>query len=127
MGRSILAVLSGLVVMDVLAILSDAAFARISPAAFQPGHAGAPAPMLVAMLAANAVFMVIGGWVAGRLARRRAAVHALVLGVLQLVMTIFSMVSRPHDAVLWFYIALAVLVVPAVWLGGALGARRPAA
>ena len=68
--------------------------------------------------------VVAAGYVTARLASHHAERHALILGVLQSVLTIPAMLEFREKSPLWGWIASMVSVIPAAWYGGWLYARR---
>jgi hypothetical protein len=87
------------------------------------GQAVGDAPLLFAT-AYRTVFGILGGYIAARLAPGRPMMHALVLGVVGLALSIAGAVVTwnrgpafgPH----WYPLALIVLAVPQAWVGGKL-------
>lgn len=90
----------------------------------QPMHE----PSLNALaLSYRIVFAVLAGYVVARLAPAAPMRHALVLGILGLIAAsigAFVTITRYDLGPAWYPIALAVTALPAVLLGGGLGARR---
>jgi hypothetical protein len=76
-------------------------------------------------LAWEAVGMIAGGYVSARLAPRAPAAHAIAVGAIEALMTAAAMVVMHDGRSLprWFWIAGIALMMPAGWLGGAIGAR----
>jgi hypothetical protein len=121
-GRSIFAVITGLLVVIVLSTVTDAllyatgVFPRL-------GHAMAN-PMFVLATAYRAVYSILGSYLAARLAPIRPMSHALALGVIGLIVSITGAVATwnrapslgPH----WYPVVLIVLAMPSAWLGGKL-------
>lgn len=120
--RSIGAVLAGLVIGIALSVGTDAAMSAIGvlPPLGKPGTSG---PLLVATIY-RTIYGVLASYVAARLAPYRPMLHAMVLGVLDFVVSIAGVVFTwnkgaeygPH----WYPIALVILALPAAWLGGKL-------
>jgi len=74
-------------------------------------------------LIAGLAFVLIGGYVAGRMARVRAARHGLFVGAAALVLSILIELVSPSYAPVWFNVASFLSVAPAGWLGGHLARR----
>jgi predicted acyltransferase len=125
-GRSILAVLAGLVAGVVLSLGSDVILHAIHvfPAWGDPVDNG---PLALAT-AYRAVYSVLAGYIAARLAPDRPVGHALVLGFVGLVISLIGAAAtwnlgpafEPH----WYPVALVVLAIPCPWLGGKLFERN---
>ncbi|HEX6629359.1 MAG TPA: hypothetical protein VF105_15520 [Gemmatimonadaceae bacterium] len=125
-GRTIGALVAGLVVGLVLTLGTDAILhvTKVFPPYGQPASNG---PLALATVY-RFIYGAIGSYVAARLAPSRPMWHAMVLGVLGLVVSVIGAVVTwnrqaefgPH----WYPIALVVLALPAAWLGGRIYASR---
>jgi hypothetical protein len=76
-------------------------------------------------LAYRSVYAVIGSYIAARLALQNPMRHAMILGVVGLVVsTLGAIATIPMDlGPSWYPIALAVTALPCAWFGGALYLR----
>lgn len=119
-GRSIAAVLAGLVVGAALSIATDMVLHATS--VFPPlGRPMADSLLLLATVY-RTIYSVLGAYLTARIAPHRPMQHALVLGSLGLVVCLIGLVFTwnrtqefgPH----WYPIALVVLALPQCWLGG---------
>ncbi len=127
MGRTILAVVTGLVAACLLfAALQGLVHLSFPPPEGLPpsvpeGSAAlleqASASGLAAILAAYVVGSAAGGAIAARLARQRARRAALLVGVLLTVLGGVNLVMLPHPA--WFGALSLLCYLPPAWLGGA--------
>ena len=76
------------------------------------------------------VFNVLGCYIAARLAPRNPMKHALVIGVIGLVVSTFGAVATwnkgPEFGPHWYPLILVVLCLPCAWLGGWLRERQVA-
>ena len=128
--RSIGAVLVGLVAVVVLSEGTD--FVLRAQGFFPPLDAGMTG-MTDEKLAIAAVYRtvagVIGGFVAAALAPARPGPHAVVLGLIGLVLGTTGAVVMWDIGHNWYPILLAVVALPASWFGGWLyemrGTRAP--
>ena len=119
-GRSILAVLAGIVVGAALSIGSDALLEALG---VFPKVGKQMSDALFALATAyRIVYGILGSYVIARLAPDRPMQHALIGGVLGLVVSIIGAVVTwnrdlgPH----WYAIGLAVTALPCAWVGGKL-------
>ncbi len=80
-----------------------------------------PAGALVIVLLAWILATLIGGTLAGWIARTRQKLLAGVVGGLILAGAVANMVLLPHPV--WFVVAAIVLVPLATWIAGLLGTR----
>jgi hypothetical protein len=129
-GRSIWAVVAGVLVIIVVTTLVDVVLhaAGVYPPWNQP-----IGDRLAALATAYRIVISIGGaWLTARLAPDKPMQHALILGGVGVVLGLIGVITTwnrgmgPH----WYPIALVVLAIPQCWLGGRLyemwSGRQPA-
>ncbi len=124
--RSIAAVVAGFVAVVVLANGSDmilAAAAGLQPFAEEQEDGGLPWWVLAVVFVYRPFVTVVGGYLTAWLAPSRPLRHAVVLGVLGVLLSIYGAVSSWGLTPAWFTVALVVLVLPGTALGGWLRAR----
>ena len=121
-GRSIGAVLAGLLAVVILSIGTDLVLhaAGIFP------RIGEPMSNALFLLATayRTVYSVAGSYLAARLAPDRPMKHALILGGIGLILSTAGAIATwnrgpafgPH----WYPLALIVLAMPSAWVGGRL-------
>ena len=123
-GRSIGAVLAGILVGAVLSIATDAVLHAIG--VFPPlgqsmvGYEGA----LLLATVYRTVYGVAGSYITARLAPGRPMMHAIILGILGLIVSIVGAAvtwnKGPAFGPHWYPVALVVLALPTAWAGGKL-------
>ena len=126
LGRSLLALLAGMLVGIVLSIGTDVVLHVIG--LFPPLGEPVSSPPLVLATVYRSVYGVIASYVAARLAPSQPMTHALVLGMLGFVVSIVGAgvtwnkgpAFGPH----WYPVALVLLAIPTAWLGGKLFLMR---
>ena len=120
--RSIGAVLAGLIAVVVLSIGTDLLLhaTGVFPPWGQPMSDG----LFVLATAYRVAYAVLGGYIAARLAPDRPMAHALVLGVVGVVLsTIGAAVTwdmGPEFGPKWYPLTLVVIALPCAWAGGRL-------
>jgi len=125
-GRSILALFAGFVLVVVLSILTDVILraAGVYPPLGQPAPAG---PLALATIYRTA-FGVAGSYVTARLAPYAPMGHALTGGVIGLVLSIIGAVAAWGHAekfgAHWYPVALVILALPTAWAGGKIRVRQ---
>lgn len=84
--------------------------------------------MVVTATIYRTVLSSIAAFITAKLAPSQPLKHALILGLIGLALCIAAaIITIPMDiAPAWYPIALAVLSVPAAWVGGSLAERRSA-
>ena len=117
-GRSIFAVLVGIVVGIIITLATDIALyaAGVFPALGQPMSDR----LLLLATAYRSVYSVLSCYIIARLAPDRPMQHALIGGVVSFVVSLIGAVATwnrglgPH----WYPIALVLLSMPLAWAGG---------
>jgi len=122
MGRSLLAVFGGWLVIQLLILATDSILLRLF--SVQDGS-GLPVPdwMLGLRLAYAVMFTMLGGWVAARLAPERPWRHAVYLILLGETMGVVLAGTSLGTVPLWYFGALLLLFPPAVLAGAWLRLR----
>lgn len=120
--RGIGAVLAGLVVVIVLSLGTDVLLhaAKVYPAWTERMSDS----LFVLATAYRIVYAIIGSYIAARLAPRRPMFHAMMVGIIGLVLSIAGAVAAllagPDLGPTWYPLALVVTALPCAWLGGRL-------
>ncbi len=119
---SIGAVLAGFVAVFVLSLGTDVVM-HIAGVFPQLGQPMSDALFVLATLY-RTVYCIAGSYMAARLAPNRPMEHALVLGVLGLIVSITGAVvtwnKGPAFGPHWYPLALIVTAIPCAWVGGRL-------
>ena len=127
--RRIGAVLAGLLVVVILDTGIDVVLhaTGIYPPWFKPMRTS----LWLLAIAYRMVDGVVGGYTVARFAPDRPVQHALVLGVIGLVLSIAGVVATwnrgPEFGPKWYPLTLVVIALPCAWIGGKLRARQLAA
>jgi hypothetical protein len=124
MGRSVLAIVAGFVVIAVLALGTDMVLRAARPDIMDANGRVDSAPWLVAILTYVFVYAVFGCWLAARLAPNGPMRHAMILGLLGLAFNVMGTIANWNTAPAWFHVVALALVLPAAWLGGWLRERQ---
>lgn len=119
-GRSILAVIAGIIVAAALSIGSDIVMHMLGY--FPSLGERAPDGSLAVATIYRTIYGVLGAYLTARLAPRRPMLHVMVLGTLGLIVSIAGAAATwnkgpafgPH----WYPVALIVLALPTAWAGG---------
>jgi hypothetical protein len=124
MIRSVLAVLAGLVGFSIALLAMDSAATPLMNAIYPDRPAVASVIELsnvtrVLWLLWETASLTVAGYITAWLAPRFEVRHAVVLGALQALMTVWAMFAiRDQSLPMWFWLAGILLMVPAAWLGG---------
>lgn len=132
MGRTILAVIAGLIIAMVVMLSVEFLSMQVSPP--PPGFTlnnEADLARLVEMASPASKALVVlgwalasflGGWVAARLSRQHRLVAALAIGVLIVIGVVFNTANIPHP--LWMTVLGVLLPVPLAFAAARLASRR---
>lgn len=119
MARSILAVVTGFLFIGFLSFGMTAVLKIVAPETFAAARLDSvPALLLVTFYVM--VFAVAGCYLTALMAPHSPMKHALVLGVLGLILNIVGMVMRWDASPAWFNILSVLMVMPYAWAGGRL-------
>jgi hypothetical protein len=122
LGRSLLALFAGFVVVVALSILTDVALhaSGIFPALGQPMSDG----LLLLATSYRTLYAVLGSYLTARLAPYGPMLHALIGGCVGLSLATIGAVTTwnkgPEFGPHWYPLALVVTALPCAWLGGRL-------
>ena len=128
MIRSILAVLAGIAVLTASSFAIEAVanpiMIRMFPNALPNQSAiSHNLPATLFLFTYTSLCVAAGGYVTAWLARRSRMLHAVIMGFVQVALTVWAMLSIPDQAPLRNWIASLILTVPAASFGGMLRAR----
>lgn len=82
--------------------------------------------LILIVLGYRAVFSFIGCYLTAKLAPRHPMKHALVLGLIGLVLSSIGAIVAADLGPAWYAWTLAVIALPIAWLGGKLYEQRMA-
>lgn len=123
-GRRVLAVLAGFFAVVVLSVVTDMVLEAIG--VFPPPDKGLfDTGLLLVAVGYRSLFTAAGGFITARLAPDRPMRHAVVLGVIGIIMGSLGAISTAGQNLgpAWYAWALVVLALPCTWLGGWLNRR----
>ena len=120
--KSIGAVFAGVVAVFVLSLGTDILMhaTGIFPPWFQPMST----PLWLLATAYRIAYGIAGGYITARLAPDRPMRHAVILGVIGLVLSVVGAAATlnkgPEFGPMWYPLGLVVTALPCAWLGGKL-------
>jgi hypothetical protein len=117
MGRSVLAVVVGYLVMAIAVVALFAVWFR------EPNAVPSRGSMLFS-LSYGFLFGVVGGYVTALIARRSEVRHAIALAGLLAIRGAVPLIASAGQEPLWYQVATILVMVFAVMLGGYLRARQ---
>lgn len=124
MGRSILAVVVGFVLIGALAFGTNALLLSAMPGAFDGSGRITDPALLYASQAWVGLFAIAGCYVCARLAPSHPLRHALILGALGLVFNVAGAMPTWDFYPKWYTIAGVGLTMVWAWIGGTIRERE---
>lgn len=120
MGRSILAVLAGIVIGIVLSTVSD--FALHASGLAPSIKDGWPNRLLALATVYRSIYGILASYVIARLAPNRPMGHSLVAGTLGMIVSFLGAIATWSTTVgqHWYPVALALTAIPTAWIGAKL-------
>ena len=118
MIRSVIAVVTGFLLIGALSFGATALMKVAMPGALTARTESVPVLLLV--MTYVAIFAVAGCYITALIAGRSPMKHALVLGVLGLIFNVVGTIDRWDTMPAWFHVTSLLLVMPYAWLGGRL-------
>lgn len=118
MARSLLAIVTGFVLIGLLSFGTDVALKSAIPSLYEADGSTSSMPLLLLTIGYVGLYATAGCYLAARMAPSRPMRHALILGVLGLVFNIAGTVAMWNTAPAWYHIVSLLLVMVWAWLGG---------
>jgi hypothetical protein len=120
MMRSVWAVLAGFILIGILSFGTDAIMHAVSPWAYDPKGGTRNVPILLVSMLYSAVYGLVGCYLTARLAPASPMMHALILGVLGVVVTTVINLQLWGHVPAWWSITNVLIVIPLAWTAGRL-------
>jgi peptidoglycan/LPS O-acetylase OafA/YrhL len=124
MLRSILSVVVGVVILIGTGLLTDAVLLKLFPTITDAQGRVTSAAVAFLIMCYALAYCVLAGYVTATIARRREVAHALVLGVVLVLMLIYPTIKSWDTTPVWYHVALFVFTAPACVAGGRWRALR---
>lgn len=120
--KSIGAVLAGFIFIVITHTATDAILESAS--VLPKGNLFVGTGLILIVLAYRAVFSFIGCYLTAKLAPHKPMKHALILGLIGLVLSFVGAIVAADLGPAWYAWTLAVIALPIAWLGGKLYVRK---
>jgi hypothetical protein len=121
--KSIGAVLAGFAALVFLSVITDSILEKAGIMKTDP-FVENPTWLIAIIVLYRTVFNTFGCYLAARLAPGKPMKHAIILGVIGVVLTIVGLIAMWDIPPRWYPVSLIVLTLPAAWLGGKLAIRK---
>jgi hypothetical protein len=118
-GRSLAALLAGFVVVVILSLGTD--ILLHAAGVFPKLGLSMSNPLFLLATAHRTVYAIVGSYITARVAPYKPMQHALVGGLIGLVLSIAGAVAtwnKPDLGPHWYPLALVVTALPCAWIGG---------
>ncbi len=115
--KSIGAVIAGFAVLVILSMITDSVLQKTGIMKTEPFEEN-PGWLIVIIVAYRTIFNTFGCYLTARLAPNKPMKHAIILGMIGVVLTILGLIAMWDIPPRWYPISLIVLTLPAAWLGG---------
>lgn len=83
-----------------------------------------PVWLIVIIVLYRTIFNTFGCYLTARLAPNKPMKHAIILGIIGVVLTIVGLIAMWDIPPRWYPISLIILTLPAAWLGGKMAIKK---
>lgn len=115
--KSIGAVIAGFALLVILSIIMDSILEKTGVMKTEPFNEN-PVWLIAIIILYRTIFNTFGCYLTARLAPNKPMKHAIILGIIGVVLTIVGLIAMWDIPPRWYPISLIVLTLPASWLGG---------
>lgn len=116
--KSIVAVFAGLVAIIVLSHLTD--FVLEKPGIMKLPFSNNPTWFILGVTFYRLAYSVLGCYIAATLAPDKPMRHAMILGIIGVVLSTLGLIAMWEQEPNWYPISLVVFSLPCAWIGGKL-------
>lgn len=121
--KSIRAVIAGFALLVILSIMMDSILEKIGVMKTEPFNEN-PLWLIAIIILYRTIFNTLGCYLTARLAPNKPMKHAIILGIIGVVLTIVGLIAMWDIPPRWYPISLIVLTLPAAWLGGKMAFKK---
>ena len=121
--KSIGALIAGFALLVILSILMDSILEKTGVMKTEPFNEN-PVWLIVIIILYRTIFNTFGCYLTARLAPNKPLKHAIILGIIGVVLTIIGLIAMWEIPPRWYPISLIVLTLPAAWLGGKMAIKK---
>jgi uncharacterized BrkB/YihY/UPF0761 family membrane protein len=120
--RSLGAVIAGFALLVILSMITDSILERTGVMKTQP-FAANPVWLIVVIVLYRTIFNTLGCYLTARIAPDNPMKHAIILGIIGVVLTTVGLIAMWDIPPRWYPVSLIVLTLPAAWLGGRMATK----
>lgn len=115
--KSIGAVIAGFLALVILSVITDSILEKTGIMKTEPFVENS-VWLIVTIILYRTIFNTFGCYLTARLAPNKPMKHAIILGIIGVVLTIVGLIAAWDIPPRWYPISLIILTLPAAWLGG---------
>lgn len=121
--KSIGAVIAGFALLVILSMITDIILEKTGVMKTDP-FVENPVWLIVIIVLYRTIFNILGCYLTARLAPNKPLKHAIILGMIGVVLTIVGLIAMWDISPRWYPISLIVLTLPAAWVGGKMATKN---
>lgn len=121
--KSIGAVVAGFALLVILSVITDSILEKTGVMKTEP-FVENPVWLIVTIILYRTIFNTFGCYLTARIAPNKPIKHAIILGIIGVVLTIAGLIAMWDIPPRWYPISLLVLTLPAAWLGGKMAIKK---
>lgn len=121
--KSIGAVIAGFALLVILSMITDSILEKTGVMKTQP-FAANPVWLIAIIILYRTVFNTLGCYLTARLAPNKPMKHAIILGLIGVVLTIAGLIAMWDIPPRWYPGSLIILTLPAAWFGGKMAIKK---
>ncbi len=121
--KSIGAVVAGFFALVILSVIMDSILEKAGIMKTDP-FVENPVWLIAIIILYRTIFNTFGCYLTARLAPNKPMKHAIILGVIGVVLTVVGLVVAWDIPPRWYPISLIILTLPAAWLGGKMAIKK---
>lgn len=121
--KSIGAVIAGFVALVILSVITDSVLEKMGVMKTEP-FVENPVWLIAIIILYRTIFNTFGCYLTARLAPNNPMKHAIILGIICVLLTIVGLIAMWDTPPRWYPILLIVLTLPAAWLGGKMAIKK---
>ena len=121
--KSIGAVIAGFVLLVILSMITDSILEKTGMMKTEPFDEN-PGWLIAIIILYRTIFNTIGCYLTARLAPNKPMKHAIILGMIGVVLTVAGLIAMWDVPPRWYPVSLIVLTLPVAWLGGKMAIKQ---
>jgi hypothetical protein len=121
--RSVGAVIAGLAALAIFSMTTDSVLQKTGVMKTEP-FVENPVWLIAMIVLYRTIFNTFGCYLTARLAPSKPMIHAMILGIIGVVLTIVGLIAMWDVPPRWYPVSLIILTLPAAWLGGKMATKE---